>query len=211
MDTNLADRDFLGGNGDPVHKGYELPVLFIECQMIRMLTGNEQINQAPTEVLRVVSPLHLNIPFGLLPISHLLFPLPLYLHLRSPRVLQQNSWSFSDLFQPWGVAHRISWHKMEPAICSKCGCFFPDNNNCQTAIYRDVQWLWVKMVTDTLQNSRKKFNQQILYIFYYSSIYDLFLPSNSSCSEQCQLNSQKPDISEMWPLSSWRNFWHAGI
>lgn len=58
--------------------------------MIRMWTGNEQINQAPTEVLGVVSPLHLNMPFGLLPVSHLHFPLPLYLHLRSPRALEQN-------------------------------------------------------------------------------------------------------------------------
>lgn len=177
-----------------------------------MLTGNEQINQTPAEVLRVVSPLHLNTPLGLLPISHLLFPLPLYLHLRSPRALQQNPWSFSDLFQPCGVARRIPWHKMEPAICSKFGCFFTDNNNCQTAIYRCVQWLFgSKNGYWHFTKFQEKVQLTHTLYFYYSSIYDLFLPANSSCRKQYQFNNQKPDTSEMWTFSSWRNFWHADI
>lgn len=134
--------------------------------MIRMLTGNEQINQAPTEVLRVVSPLHLNTPFGLLPISHLLFPLLLYLSLRSPRALQQNPWSFLDLFQTCRAAHRIPWHGMEPAICSRFGWFFFLITTIVRLQSTDMcnGWLGVKMVTETLQNSRTKLNQHILYI-----------------------------------------------
>lgn len=133
--------------------------------MIRMLTGNEQINQVPTEVLRVVSPLLLNTP-----LAYCQFLIYFFLCLCISFWDAQGHFSripeASQTFSIHAGLHTgFPGTKWNQTYVAHLAAFF-----LITTIVRPQStgmgngWLEVKTVTETLQNSSKKFNQHTLYI-----------------------------------------------